>query len=51
MARTATVRVCGRGFSEGGPQAVADHELLEMILFLGLPRWDTKSIAGPLLAE
>jgi DNA repair protein RadC len=33
-----------------GPQALADHEMLEMILFLALPRRDTKPIARALLA-
>ena len=32
-----------------GPDAVADHELLEMMLFLALPRRDTKPIARTLL--
>ncbi len=32
-----------------GPDAVADHELLEMVLFLALPRRDTKPIARALL--
>lgn len=34
-----------------GPEALADHELLEMVLFLALPRRDTKPIARALLAE
>lgn len=34
-----------------GPDAIADHELLEMLLFLGLPRRDTKPIARALLAR
>ncbi len=34
-----------------GPTALADHELLEMVLFLGLPRRDTKPIARLLLAR
>ena len=34
-----------------GPEAVADHELLEMVLFLALPRRDTKPIARALLAR
>ncbi len=34
-----------------GPDAVADHEMLEMILFLALPRRDTKPIARLLLAR
>ena len=28
-----------------GPDALADHEMLEMLLFLALPRRDTKPIA------
>ena len=35
----------------GGPDAIADHELLEMVLFLALPRRDTKPIARALLAR
>ncbi|MGI4950239.1 MAG: RadC family protein [Janthinobacterium lividum] len=34
-----------------GPDAIADHELLEMMLFLALPRRDTKPIARALLAR
>ena len=34
-----------------GPDAVLDHELLEMVLFLALPRRDTKPIARALLAR
>ena len=34
-----------------GPEAVADYELLEMVLFLGLPRRDTKPIARALLVR
>lgn len=34
-----------------GPDAVADYELLEMVLFLALPRRDTKPIARALLAR
>lgn len=34
-----------------GPDALADHELLEMVLFLALPRRDTKSIARHLIAR
>jgi DNA repair protein RadC len=34
-----------------GPEALADHELLEMTLFLALPRRDTKPIAYRLLAR
>ena len=35
----------------GGPDSVADHELLEMVLFLALPRRDTKPIAHALLTR
>lgn len=34
-----------------GPDALLDHELLEMVLFLALPRRDTKPIARGLLAR
>ncbi len=34
-----------------GPAALADHEMLEMLLFLALPRRDTKPIARELLAR
>lgn len=34
-----------------GPEALADYELLEMVLFLGLPRRDTKPIAKALLSR
>jgi DNA repair protein RadC len=34
-----------------GPDALADHEMLEMILFIALPRRDTKPIARALLAR
>src|ERR1700727_1472137 len=36
---------------EAGPGALADHEMLEMLLFLALPRRDTKPIAKQLLAK
>ncbi len=32
-----------------GPESLADHEMLEMVLFLALPRRDTKPIARTLL--
>ena len=38
-------------FLAGGPDAVAEHELIEMILFLALPRRDTKPVARELLAR
>jgi DNA repair protein RadC len=34
-----------------GAEAVAEHELIEMVLFLALPRRDTKPIARALLAR
>jgi DNA repair protein RadC len=34
---------------EAGPAALADHEMLEMVLFLALPRRDTKPLAKALL--
>ncbi len=34
-----------------GPDALADHEMLEMVLFLALPRRDTKPIARALLGR
>src|SRR5579863_2238032 len=34
-----------------GPDSLADHEMLEMLLFLALPRRDTKPIAKELLAR
>lgn len=34
-----------------GPEALLDHELLEMVLFLALPRRDTKPIARALIAR
>jgi len=34
-----------------GPDALADHELIEIVLFLALPRRDTKGIARVLIAR
>jgi DNA repair protein RadC len=34
-----------------GPESIADHELLELVLFLALPRRDTKPVARALLAR
>ncbi len=34
-----------------GPEALADHELLELVLFLALPRRDTKPIGRALLGR
>ena len=36
---------------KAGPESLADHEMLEMILFIALPRRDTKPIARDLLAR
>ena len=36
---------------KAGPDALLDHELLEMVLFLALPRRDTKPIARALLTR
>ena len=36
---------------DAGPSALADHEMVEMLLFLALPRRDTKPIARELLAK
>ncbi len=38
-------------FLAGGADAMAEHELIEMLLFLALPRRDTKPIARALLAQ
>ena len=38
-------------FLTAGGDAVADHELIEMVLFLALPRRDTKPIARALIAR
>ncbi|HQU01269.1 MAG TPA: hypothetical protein PLI12_02355, partial [Acetobacteraceae bacterium] len=34
-----------------GPDALADHEMIEIVLFLALPRRDTKPIARALIAR
>ncbi|HEX7389498.1 MAG TPA: DNA repair protein RadC [Acidiphilium sp.] len=36
---------------KAGPESLADHEVLEMMLFLALPRRDTKPIARALVAR
>ncbi len=36
---------------KAGPDALADHEMLEMVLFLALPRRDTKPIGRALLTR
>ncbi|MEO1292877.1 MAG: DNA repair protein RadC [Pseudomonadota bacterium] len=38
-------------FRQGGPGAVADYELLELILFRAIPRRDVKPLAKKLLAR
>jgi DNA repair protein RadC len=35
----------------GGPDSLADHEMLEMVLFLAVPRRDTKPLARALLSR
>ena len=40
-----------RQLLKAGPDALADHEMLEMILFIALPRRDTKPIARELLTR
>ncbi|WP_421850767.1 RadC family protein [Oricola sp.] len=40
-----------RRFAEGGAQALADYELLELLLFRSIPRKDTKPIAKALIAR
>lgn len=36
---------------EGGPDALLDHELVEYLLALAIPRRDTKPLARALLTE
>ncbi|CAE7405082.1 map [Symbiodinium microadriaticum] len=38
-------------FNEAGPDALADYELLELILFRALPRGDVKPLAKTLIAQ
>ncbi|GAB4180457.1 MAG: DNA repair protein RadC [Thalassobaculales bacterium] len=38
-------------FLDGGPEALPDYELLELLLFLGQPRGDVKPLAKALLAR
>jgi DNA repair protein RadC len=40
-----------RRFEEAGPRALADYEILEMLLFRTIPRRDTKPLAKALLAK
>lgn len=38
-------------FASGGPEALADYELLELVLFSAIPRRDTKPLAKRLLGR
>ncbi|HEY5047258.1 MAG TPA: DNA repair protein RadC [Rhizomicrobium sp.] len=38
-------------FLDGGPDALPDYELLELVLFAAIPRQDTKPLAKALLAK
>jgi DNA repair protein RadC len=38
-------------FLQGGPDALPDYELLELLLFLGIPRKDVKPLAKALIAR
>lgn len=38
-------------FAQGGPDTLADYELLELLLFRSIPRADTKPLAKALLAR
>jgi DNA repair protein RadC len=38
-------------FMQGGPDALPDYELLELVLFNALPRRDTKDLAKRLIAR
>jgi DNA repair protein RadC len=38
-------------FLEGGPEALADYELLELVLFRAIPRRDVKPLAKALIAR
>ncbi|NWM49678.1 hypothetical protein GY641_25245, partial [Escherichia coli] len=40
-----------RRLFEGGPDALLDHELVEYLLALAIPRQDTKPLAKALLHE
>lgn len=40
-----------RRLFEGGPKALLDHELVEYLLTLAIPRRDTKALAKRLIAE
>ena len=38
-------------FATGGPDALADYEILELLLFRSIPRRDTKQLAKDLIAR
>lgn len=38
-------------FLKGGPDALSDHELIELVLFLAQPRRDTKTLAKALISR
>jgi DNA repair protein RadC len=38
-------------FAENGPDALADYELLELLLFTAIPRRDVKPLAKDILAK
>ena len=38
-------------FLENGPEALADYELLELVMFMAIPRRDVKPLAKTLLAR
>ena len=40
-----------RRFMDGGPEALADYEMLELVLFRAIPRRDCKPLAKALLAR
>lgn len=40
-----------RRFAENGPDALADYELLELVLFLAIPQKDVKPLAKTLIAK
>ena len=42
---------CASAFATAGPAALADYELLELLLFRSIPRADTKPIAKALLTR
>ncbi|WP_417623796.1 UPF0758 domain-containing protein, partial [Paremcibacter congregatus] len=38
-------------FRKGGPEAVADYELLELLLYSAIPRRDVKPLAKQMIAH